>query len=238
MISTKQIARRAGLLYLIFSVFGIFGLIYVPSVLMVHGDPATTARNIAASETLFRAGIVANLLSQAGFIWVTVVLYRLLRGVDSILAVLMLVLSVVQMPIVFVSETSHLALLPLVHDAGPWAALGAAQRNAQISLAMSNYQNGLLVTELFMGLWLFPFGALIFKSRFLPRFLGVLLFLAGLGYVFEAITWLLVPDYGPAIAKVASPLRALELVIPLWLVVLGAKDLALEPLSAAAARSV
>jgi hypothetical protein len=237
MISTKQVARRAGVLYLLFSIFGIFALLYVPSVLIVHGDPAATARNIAASETLYRAGIVADLLAQAGFIWVTVVLYQLLRGVDSILALLMLVLSVVQMPIVFVSETSHLALLPLVHNAGPWTALSEAQRNAQISLSLSGYQNGLLVTELFMGLWLFPFGLLIAKSRFLPRFLGVLLFLAGLAYVSETVTWLLFPAYGPAVGKVASPLRALELVIPLWLLIVGAKDRPLEPLSAGVART-
>jgi len=114
--TTKQIARFAGLLYVVFSIPGIFVLLYVPSVLIVHGDPAATAHNIATSETLYRAGIVADLIGQAGFICVTVVLYRLLRGVDSILALLMLVLSVVQMPIVFVSETSHLALLPLVHS--------------------------------------------------------------------------------------------------------------------------
>jgi hypothetical protein len=236
MMSTKQIARRAGLLYLLFSMFGVFALLYVPSVLIVHDDPAATARNIAASEMLYRAGIVADLLAQAGFIWVTVVLYRLLRGVDSILALTMLVLSVVQMPIVFVSETSHLALLPLVHNTGPWIAVSAAERNAQISLSLSSYQNGLLVTELFMGLWLFPFGVLILKSGFLPPFLGVLLFLAGLAYAVEAVTWLLIPAYGAAIGKVASPLRALELVIPLWLLIVGAKDRPLEPVSAGVAR--
>jgi hypothetical protein len=221
----------------LFSIPGIFALLYVPSVLIVHGDPAATAHNIATSETLYRAGIVADLLGQAGFIWVTVVLYRLLRGVDSILALLMLVLSVVQMPIVFVSETSHLALLPLVHSTGPWAALSEVQRNAQISLSLSSYQNGLLVTELFMGLWLFPFGVLIFKSGFLPRFLGVLLCVAGLAYVGETFTWLLVPAYGSVVSEVASPLRALELVIPLWLLIMGAKDRPPEPFNAGAART-
>src|SRR5580704_4585985 len=110
MMSTKQIARRAGLLYLLFSMFGVFALLYVPSVLIVHDDPAATARNIAASEMLYRAGIVADLLAQAGFIWVTVVLYRLLRGVDSILALTMLVLSVVAVSFVNKIETSQLTL--------------------------------------------------------------------------------------------------------------------------------
>jgi hypothetical protein len=79
---------------------------------------------------------------------------------------------------------------------------------------------------------------LILKSGFLPSFLAVLLFLAGLAYVVEAVTWLLLPGYGAAIGKVAAPLRALELVIPLWLLILGAKDRPLEPVSGGVARVV
>jgi hypothetical protein len=222
--STRQAARVAGLLYLLISAPGIFALIYVPSVLVVQGDAAATARNIAASQRLFRAGIVADLIGQALFILVALVLYRLLKGVDKTLALLMVILLVVQIPIVFVSETYHLAVLPFLDTTGPATALSEAQRNAQISLSLDSYDNGLTVTEIFMGLWLFPLGLLIFRSGFLPRILGVLMFIAGSAYLAESLTWLLSPASGQVVSKFAAPLRASELVMPLWLLIMGAED--------------
>ena len=80
MSSTKNPGRFAGLLYLLVSIPGAFALIYVPSKLIVHGDATATANNIAASETLFRLGIAVQLISQAGFIFVALALYDLLKG--------------------------------------------------------------------------------------------------------------------------------------------------------------
>jgi hypothetical protein len=153
-----------------------------------------------------------------------VVLYRLLKGVDKMQAALMVILLVVQVPIMFLAEVHHLAVLTILHGTGPAAAFGEAQRNAQMMVSLDSYGNAALVDEIFMGLWLFPLGWLIFRCGFLPRVLGVLLFVAGLAYVAESIAWLLVPAYGHAVSKVASPLRALELATPLWLLIVGAKD--------------
>ena len=74
MSSTKNPGRFAGLLYVLFSIPGVFAMVYVPSKLIVHGNAAATANNIAAAETLFRLGIVAQLISQAGFIFVALAL--------------------------------------------------------------------------------------------------------------------------------------------------------------------
>jgi len=128
--STKRAARIAGVLYLMASIPGAFGLIYVPSVLIVSGDAAATARNIAASETLFRAGILAHVIGQACFIFVAFALYRLLKGVNQRLAVLMVTLIVVSIPISLVNELNHVAVLRLASASGPAAALGEAQRMA------------------------------------------------------------------------------------------------------------
>jgi hypothetical protein len=224
MSSTKTVARLAGLLYVLISIPGFYGLIVVPSALVVHGNPAATAHNILASQTFFRSGIVADLVCQALFILVALVLYRLLKGVDKTLAVLMVILLVVQVPLAFVAEVSHLNAVKLLDSTGPAAAFSEAQRNALMMVSLGSYSHGMLVDEIFMGLWLFPLALLIFRSGFLPRFLGVLLVMAGLAYVAESITWLLVPAYGDAVGKLASPVRALELVTPLWLLIVGAKD--------------
>lgn len=222
--STKKLARFIGFLYLLFSVFGIYALLYVPSHFVVHGDAAATAHKILASETFYRSGIVADLLCQAAFILVVLALYRLLKGAGKTLALLMLIFAVVQVPISFLAEVQHLSVLTILDGGGPAAAFSEMQRIAQMSVALDAYDAGISVDEIFMGLWLFPLAVLIYRSGFLPRVLGVLLFVAGLAYLSEAITWLLVPDYGSLVSRVAGPLRALELVTPLWLLIMGAKD--------------
>lgn len=179
--STKKAARLIGLLYVLLSIPGIYGLLYVPSHLTVHGDPAATAHNILASEAFFRSGVVANVLSEAFFIAIGVLLYRLLKGVDKTVALMMLIMCVIQIPIVFAAEIPHLSVLTILDANGPGAV-------AQMSVALDSYDNGMLLDEIFMGLWLFPFGWLVFKSGFLPRFLGVLLVIAGCAYFAEAIT--------------------------------------------------
>jgi hypothetical protein len=93
-----------------------------------------------------------------------------------------------------------------------------------MKVALDAYDNGTSVTEIFMGLWLFPLAALIYRSNFLPRFLGILLVPAGSAYFVESVTWLLLPGYGHVVSRFSSPLRAVELVIPLWLLIMGAKD--------------
>jgi hypothetical protein len=135
----------------------------------------------------------------------------------------MVILLAVSIPITFVAEVNHLAIPKLLDSTGP-AAFSEAQRNARMMASLDSYDNGILVAEIFWGLWLFPLGLLIFRSGFLPRILGVLLFMAGSAYLAESITWLLLPAYGHPVGRFAAPLRALELATPLWLLIMGAKD--------------
>jgi hypothetical protein len=101
---TKNPGRFAGSLYILASIPGFFALIYVPSKLIVHGNATATAHNIAASETLFRLGIAANLIGQALFIFVALALYDLLKGVNQRHALLMLTLILVAIPIALLNE--------------------------------------------------------------------------------------------------------------------------------------
>lgn len=224
MSSTRKLGRVAGLLYVLISIPGLYGLLIVPSALIVHGNPAATAHNLLASGTFFRSGIVADLIGQALFIVVAVVLYRLFKGVDRTAAALMVILLVVQIPIAFLAEVGHLDALRLLDRTGPGAAFTEMQRNALVMAALGSYTNAMGAAEIFMGLWLFPLGWLVIRSGFLPRILGVLLFVAGAAYLADSITWLLVPDAADLVSRFASPLRALELTMPLWLLIVGARD--------------
>src|ERR1700745_4148096 len=109
MSSTRHPGRSAGSLYLLASIVCFFAMMYVPSKLIVHGNAAVTAANIAANETLFRFGIACELLGQAGFIFVALALFELLKGVNRRLASLMVTLVVVQIPIAFVNELNYFA---------------------------------------------------------------------------------------------------------------------------------
>src|SRR2546430_1971933 len=114
MSSTKNTGRFAGLLYVLMSIAGFFAMAYVPSKLIVHGNATATANNISASETLFRLAIAGELIGQAGFIFVALALYDLLKGVSRRHALLMVILIVVSIPIAFLNELNSIAALVLI----------------------------------------------------------------------------------------------------------------------------
>lgn len=226
--STKKAARLAGLLYLGSSIPGFFGLMYVPSTLIVSGGPAATVRNIAASETLFRSGIITNVLGQSAFVFVAFALYQLFKGVDKVMAAVMVTLIVVSIPIALLNELNHTAVLTLATAAGSSAAFAPAQRDALVALFLAQYHSGILVAEVFWGLWLFPFGLLVIKSGFLPRILGILVLIAGAGWMLQSCSGLISPALGRDLSRLTSLLTAGELPMMLWLLIMGAKDRPIE----------
>jgi hypothetical protein len=236
--STKNAGRFAGLLYLLVSIPGAFALIYVPSKLIVHGNATATANNVAASETLFRLGIAGELIGQAGFIFVALALYDLLKGVNQRHASLMVTLIVVSIPIAFLNELNAIAALVLVRGADFLSIFEKPQRDALAMLFLNLHSHGFGVAEIFWGLWLFPLGLLVYRSRFLPRFLGVWLAIGGFAYVILSLTGVLFPQYQDKVFIISQPALFGELAFMLWLVIKGAKPPALDAtaLSSADAR--
>jgi Domain of unknown function (DUF4386) len=229
--STKKTARIAGLLYLVNGVTGFFGIIYVPSRLIVSGNAAATANNILASERLFRLGIVSELICAAEFVFLLWVLYRLLGAVNKTHASLMVILGLVFVPIMFVNTLSEIAALMLLRGADFLSIFDKRQLEAMAMLFLDLHRYGYVVGWI-LGLWLFPFGVLVFRSGFLPRILGVLLMAACFGYLADSLTPLLLPSYEDVVGRIANiPLTLGEPAIILWLLIRGAKD---QPLEAAA----
>jgi hypothetical protein len=196
--------------------FGFFGIIYVPSVLVVPGDAAATSRNIMASEWLLRSGTVSYLISQVIFIFLVLALYRLLKPVNKSHAMLMVVLALPAVPIAFLSEVNHLAALRLIAHADD-EAFTANQLQAQAMLFLDMRENGILFALVFWGLWLLPLGLLVFRSRFLPKPLGVLLVISGAGYVIDSGTQLL----SPGLATIGQFTVVGEVLLTLWLLIRG-----------------
>jgi hypothetical protein len=222
--STKKNARVAGLLYLSLMTAPL-RLVYIPSVLFVTGNATTTANNIAAHETLFRLGIVSDLLTGTMAIFLTLALYRLLKGVDQDLARLMVILgSLMVTPIYFLNTLNDVAALMLVRGANFLSVFDKSQRDALAMLFLRLHHGGVVANEIFWGLWLFPFGVLVYRSRFLPRILGVWLVINCFAYLAISLTGLLLPQYEDMVFHIAFPAMLGELAIMLWLLIKGAKE--------------
>jgi len=233
--SIKNPGRFAGLLYVLVSIVGFFAMGYVPNKLIVHGNAAATANNIAAHETLFRLGIAGALIGQAGFIFVALALYDLLKGVNQRHASLMVLLIVVSIPIAFLNELNSIAALALVRGADFLSILEKPQRDALAMLFLKLHGQGFVVAELFWGLWLFPLGLLVYGSRFLPRFLGIWLAFAGFAWVILSLTGILLPQYQDKLNTYLQPAIVGEIAFMLWLLIKGAKPRAVAAASSSAA---
>ena len=220
---TRNPGRWAGLLYVVASIPGFFALLYVPGKLIVHGDATATARNIAASETLFRLGIAAELVAQALFIFVALALYHLLKGVNQRHALLMLILILSSIPIAFLNEVNSMAALALARGEGYLAAFEKPQRDALTMLFVNLHSYGFDVIEIFWGLWLFPLGLLVYRSGFIPRIFGVLLMLNCVTFPVSSFMSLLLPQYERTVSRWMMPLGFGELAFMFWLLIMGAK---------------
>src|SRR5437660_2636047 len=234
MSSTKNPGRFAGLLYVLTSIVGFFAMGYVPGKLIVHENAAATASNIAANETLFRLGIAGALIGQAGFIFVAEALYDLLKGVNRRHASLMVTLIVVSIPIAFANELNSIAALVLVRGADFLSIFDKPQRDALALLFLKLHGQGFVVAEIFWGLWLFPLALLVYRSRFLPRFLGVWLALPGSLAVILSLTGILLPQYQDKVDSYSQPAFFGEIAFMLWLLIKGAKPQAAASSSAVA----
>ena len=225
MTTLSRNARVAGLLYILASVIGIVRLLYIPKVLFVHGNPAATAGNIAAHEMFFRLGIVCYLFSSVLFIFVTLALYRLFEGVDKRLATLMVILgSLMPVPIFFVNSVTDAAAVLFVRGDTFLSVFDKPQRDAFVMLFLNLHHQLDLANAIFWGLWLLPLGLLIYRSRFLPRFLGPWLMLECFAWLAFSVTGFLYPGQEATVFNYSQPLMFAELVTMFWLAIMGAKQ--------------
>ena len=192
--STKKTARIAGVLYFVNAVTGLFSIIYVPSKLFVSGNAAATAHNILASEWLFRLGIASEVICAVEYIYLLWVLYRLLSGVSKAHASLMVIFGVAFVPIMCINAVSQITALMLLRGGDFLPVFNQPQRESLAMLFLGVRRYGYDVGWIF-GLWLFHFGVCVWRSGFLPRFLGALLIAACFGYLSVSLTTFLAPGW-------------------------------------------
>jgi len=228
----KNPGRRAGLYYLLLLAAPL-RLIYIPAKLIVPGDAATTASNIVAHETLFRLGMLADLFTGVSVVFVTLAFYDLFKDIDQRLAVLVVILGgILPSALYFVNVPSDAAALTLArggvgmltaHGVNVLAAFTQPQREAFMMFSLHLHNQGINAAQILWGVWLLPLALLIYRSRFLPRFVAVWLALNGLAYVAMSIAALLFPRYANKISNTLFPLLMGELVLMLWLIIRGSR---------------
>ncbi|MGB5172325.1 DUF4386 domain-containing protein [Eudoraea sp.] len=219
----NQTARLAGFLYLLLIVSGIFSLMVVPSKLMAWDSAAQTFDNITNSLLLFKLGIVGGIFTFLSFLALALVLYKLLSPVNKTYAGIMLVLVLVSIPISFVNMLHKFSVLTLLGRPEYLSNLDTIQLQNEMMLHLEYYYNGIQLSEIFWGLWLLPFGYLVYKSGFLPKLLGTFLMVGCFGYLIDFLGEFLYPFYSKTAFSdfVSIPGTIGEFGICLWLLIMG-----------------
>lgn len=211
----RRDGRIAGALYLVVVATGMFCLAWVPSQL------GTGVADAAAHIGLFRAGIAAFMAMQVAFLLLPLALYRVLGDVDRRAATLMVALAAASVPIGLIALSHRMEALSLLDST---AAHATAAVDAAFAASLQRYGHGLRIASLFWGLWLLPFGWLVLRSARIPRVLGVLLMLGGIGYVVKVFGGLMPGFADSAFARYATLPAALgEIGSCLWLLAFGAR---------------
>lgn len=224
---TKKSARIAGAIYLSLVLVAPFAMIYVPGKLIVHGNAAATADSILAHETMFRLAIFGDLIGHVIFICLGIALYRLLSCVNKTWAMLMVALVLVSAAVGFLNTLNNIAALILFRGGEFLDVVDKVQRDALGFLFLRLHNQGEFINEIFWGVWLFPFGLLVFKSGFLPRILGIWLIIACFAWVALSITAQFFPNqYNTAFAWL-QPAFLAEMAMMLYFLIRGANAKAL-----------
>lgn len=224
MTTVKEKARIAGFVYFLVAITGVFSILYIPITFIESGDATITANNILSREWLFRFGIIVSLISSILFATLGVALYRLFHEISRWLALLMLVLVVMSATAGFVSVFYQIAALIFLSGADFLSVIEKPKLDAIAYAFLRIHSQSTNALELFWGLWLLPFGLLVYRSRFIPKVFGVLLIIACVGYVLSSFMAIVMPEQRESVATILTILTIGELPIIFWLLIVGARE--------------
>lgn len=222
-LSQRDAVMVVRFLYPIWIVIGFFSLQYVPTTLIVDGDVVATADKILANEMLFRIGIAGSMIEPIIFVLAALALYTLLKPINKNQASLMVVFVLLSAPIAILSAFGRVAALLVLNGADYLKVFEVNQLHALMMLFLDLNAQGILIATIFWGLWLFPLGYLVYKSGYFPKMLGILLIIAGFGFLLNPFTHLLLPGYQATLIPILDILTIGEILFIIWLVFRGAK---------------
>jgi hypothetical protein len=220
--SINRTARIGGILYLIIILAGMFSVMFVREKLVVPGDPAATAQNIMANELLWRAGIAADLLMHICDIPLMLIIFILLRPVNKHLALLVVLFNVMQTAVLIANKLNLIAALLPLGSAGYLKVLDPNQLYTQAYLSIKLHDIGFGVGLIFFAFVCLIEGYLIYSSGYLPKLIGILMQIAGLCYLVNSFSLILVPAFANKLfPAIMVPCFIAETAFCLWLLIKG-----------------
>ncbi|MES2328714.1 MAG: DUF4386 domain-containing protein [Bacteroidota bacterium] len=218
----NRYARIGGALYLLLIFVGMFSVLFVRDKLIIPGDPAATARNIIGSESLWRSGIIADLVMHLLDIPIMLVLYVLLKPVNKNIALLALLFNLVQTAVLVANKLNLVAALLPLGNAEYLHALDPRILQTQLYLSIKLHDIGFGIGLLFFGCTCIANGWLIRKSNYLPGTIGILMQVAGVCYLASNLLLLSNPTLASKIfIFLMLPCLIAELSFSLWLLIKG-----------------
>jgi hypothetical protein len=220
---STAIARIAGALYLGTIVAGLFAELGSRGSLVVGSDAAATATAILAHQTLFRAGLIGDLIMLACYVGVTALFHSIFEPVSRRLSLTAAAFSLIGIAVLAADSFFLLAALRLL-DAQSYlmAAMAAPQREAMALLSLKLHADGYDLSLVFFGVYCLLLGWLVWRSGFLPRLIGALMAVAGLCYLINSVADLAAPAFGSALSPhLMDPTLIGEAALALWLLVFG-----------------
>ncbi len=217
--SAQTYARIAGVLFLISMVAGGFGEFYVPTKLIVSADATATAKNIIASNSLFRLGFATYLVEAVCDITLSLVMYVLLRPVRKDLALLAAFFGLISTAVFAVAELFYFAATFILGGADYLKTFSPDQLNTLALLSLKFYGYGAGLFMVFYGVAGILRGYLIFRSGYIPKVLGILLAIGGLGFVMRNFALVLTPAYASDVLLLPMSIAGVSLTV--WLLARG-----------------
>jgi hypothetical protein len=225
MTSPKRLARIAGVLYLLIAIFGGFAEGFVYPKMYVAADAAATAGNVLANSGLVRLGVVSDLLDQTLFVFLVLILYILLQHLNKGVVRAMVILVALAAGIESLNVVFEFAGLRVANGSVNLSALGVAGSNGIVLLLLDTQHYGLLIAQIFFGLWLIPLGYLAYQSKgMFPKWLGILLIVGSVCYLVDVLAAFLLPDIDSMIhGYITIPSALAEITMVVYLLVIGVR---------------
>lgn len=233
-------ARVVGVGLLLMAALAIYANFFVIEGLIVEGDAVKTATNITGNELVFRFGIVGFVIVLVLDVIISWALYMLLKRIDSQLALLAAFFRLIYTAVFAAVIFNFLSVLQLLKEEAYLMELGTNQLRMQVMMRIDAFNNGWVIGLVFFGIHLLFVGYLVYKSGFMPKLLGVLVMLGGLGYLIDSFAKIILSNYADYASLflliVAIPGTIGEVGFAIWLLVRGKKIPDTKPATTNAAR--
>ncbi len=217
-------ARMGGIAYLIIIIAGASGELLIRNKIVIPNDPQTTANNLLSHALLWRIGIAGDLLMHVCDLFLSIAYFQLFRLVNKPLARLSLFFGLMQTAVLIANKMNLVMPLLYLEHADKLQAFSLPQLQEMAFLSIQAHDYGFGNGLIFFGFACIIDGYMIIQSRFIPKFLGWFIGLAGICYLINSFTLLLAPSFSPQVFPVVMPIIFLsELSLCLWLLIKGVK---------------